>query len=159
MRTDLASKPQAGADHHRQGHPHDPFLGLDTDRVSLNLPQVAGLLDQRLLDGLALDASTCPPTGDRPLVEAEGDDNRLQWTAVCQERDHEGDRRARSSQAVKCRAFRAGKSLMARCAEEPLVLRASACEYFPGQLVLWRDTPDWGRMLLRDPWPFSSVVC
>src|SRR5712692_6933994 len=50
----LAREPQAGADHHRQGHPDDASLLLDADLVGLHLPQVARMLDQVLLHRLAL---------------------------------------------------------------------------------------------------------
>ena len=52
--TDLTGEPQAGMDHHRQGHPHNAALCLHADLVGLHLSQVRGLLDQILLDGLTL---------------------------------------------------------------------------------------------------------
>jgi hypothetical protein len=118
----LARQPQTGADPHRQGHPHDTPLGLDADLVALHLPQVTGVLDQMLLHGLAVDASACPPTRHRPLVEAERDNDGLQRTAMCQQRDHQAHRLGRGPQALQRRAFCSRERLMARRAEEPLVL-------------------------------------
>ena len=119
---DLTRQPQAGADHHRQGHPHNAPLGLDADLVGLHLPQVTRLLDQMLLYGLPLDPSACRPARHGPFVEAKGDDDRLQWTAMGEERDHKGHRLRRGPQVVQRRAFRHGKRFTARRAEEPRVL-------------------------------------
>jgi hypothetical protein len=82
LRADFASQPQAGTDHHRQGHPHDPPLGLDADLIRLHLPQVAWLFNQMFLDSLPLSPGACFPRGHGPLVKPKGDDDRLQGTAV-----------------------------------------------------------------------------
>ena len=83
-----------------------PPLCLDADLIGLHLPQVTRLLDQMLLDGLPLDARARHPTRHRPLVEAKGDDDRLQRTAMGQQRHHQADRLRRGPQAVERRAFR-----------------------------------------------------
>ena len=119
---DLTRQPQAGTDHHRQGHPHNAPLGLDADLVGLHLLQVTRLLNQMLLYGLPLDTRACRPARYGPFVETKGDDDRLQWTAMGEERDHEGHRRRRGPQAVQRRAFRRGERFAARRAEEPRVL-------------------------------------
>src|SRR5215510_5421629 len=67
--TDLNAEPQARLDHHGQRHPHDAALFLDPEFVSLYLSQVAWLLDQRLVYGLALTARAGPPRRDSTLVE------------------------------------------------------------------------------------------
>ena len=119
---DLASQPQAGADHHGQRHPHDAPLALDADLVGLHLAQVTRLLDQMLLDGLALAASACPPRRHRPLVEPKGHHDGLQRTAMGEQRDDERHRLGRGAQAVEDRACRGGEGLAALRADEALVL-------------------------------------
>jgi len=58
--TDLTGTPQPGVDQHRQGHPHQAALFLDTALGRLHPAEVARLLDQRLLHRLALDARPPP---------------------------------------------------------------------------------------------------
>ena len=93
MSAELIREPQAGTDHHRQGHPHHAPLGLDAYLVGLHLLQVTRLLNQLLLYGLPLDTRACRPARHGSFVETTGDDDRLQWTAMGEERDHEGHRR------------------------------------------------------------------
>jgi hypothetical protein len=57
-------------------------LFLDTDLIGLDVPESPGLLDQMLLNGLALAAGTGLPRRDRPLVKPKGHADRLQWAAV-----------------------------------------------------------------------------
>jgi hypothetical protein len=116
-----ASAPQAGLDQQRQGHPHEAPLGLDADRVGWHLPQVTWLLDQRRLDRLTLDASTRPPPRHRPLVIATRHDDRLPWTTVGHQRDHETDRFRRGPQALEGRAWRGGERLVTHGAHEALL--------------------------------------
>jgi hypothetical protein len=69
--TDLTGEPQAGPDHHRQGHPHDVALRLDADLISLDVPEISGLLDQILLDGLPMPMAVfaaCRPTTPSPMM-------------------------------------------------------------------------------------------
>jgi hypothetical protein len=49
------------------------------------------LFDQMFLHGIAIHTSTCQLMRHRLLVEAERDDDGLQWTAVSYQGDHEGD--------------------------------------------------------------------
>jgi len=88
----------------------------------LHLPKIAWLLNQIILHGLALDASARQPTRNGPLVEAEGDDDSLERTAVGEQRDHEGHGLGRGLQAVARGAFRGAERLVALGAEEALVL-------------------------------------
>src|SRR5215813_3944243 len=122
MGTDLAREPQARLDHHRQRHPDDAPLGLDADLIGLDVSEIPGLLDQMLLHGLALAAGTCLPRRDCPLVKPKGHDDRLQWAAVCQERQHEHHGLGWCPQAVERRPFRCGEGLAALRAEEAFVL-------------------------------------
>lgn len=50
--------------------------------------------------------------GDRPLVKPKGHDDRLQWTAVRQEREHERHGFGWRPQAVERRPFRDGEGLV-----------------------------------------------
>src|SRR5438046_7149819 len=119
---DFAAQPQAGTDHHRQGHPDHPALFFDPDLIGLHLPQVARLLDEMLLHRLSLGAATCHPPPDRPPVRAKRDDDRLEWTPVGQERHHKAHRLRRGPQAIEGRAFRGAARLVALRAEKALVL-------------------------------------
>ena len=115
MGTDRAREPQARLDHHRQRHPDEAPLGLDADRIGLDVPEVPGLLDQMLLHGLPLAAGTCLPRHDRPLVKPPGHDDRLQWAAVRQKRQHE-------HHGLDWRPFRRGEGLVALRADASFVL-------------------------------------
>ena len=103
-------------------HPDDATLGLDADLIGLDVPEIPGLLDQMLLHGLALVASTCLPRCDRPLVKPKGHDDRLQRAAVRQERQHERHGLGWRPQAVERRPFRRGEGLAALRADEAFVL-------------------------------------
>src|SRR6266446_1435344 len=118
----LTREPQAGTDHHRQGHPDNVALFFDPDLISFHLPQVARLLDQMLLHRLSLVPATGYPTRDRPLVIAKRHDDRLEWTPVGQQRHHQAHRLRRGPQAIECRTFRSAERLVARRADEALVL-------------------------------------
>jgi hypothetical protein len=89
LRADLATQPQARADHQGQGHPDDAALLLDTDFVRLYLPQVAGMLDEMLLHRLALAPSTRQPARHRAFVRAKRDNDRWQWASVGEQRHHQ----------------------------------------------------------------------
>jgi len=122
LRADFAAQPQAGTDHHRQGHPDKTALFFDPDLLGLHLPQVTRLLDQMLLHRLSLVAGTCHPTRHRPLVRAKRHDERLEWTPVGQQRHHQAHCLRRGPQAIEGRAFRGAERLVALRAEKALVL-------------------------------------
>src|ERR671939_696261 len=50
------------------------------------------------------------PTGDRPLVQAEGDDDRLDGAAMCQQRHHQDHQRRSVMQAKEHRPSRLGEA-------------------------------------------------
>ena len=75
-----------------------------------------------LLDNLPLSPGAGPPRGNGPLVKPKGDNDRLQGTAVRQEREHESDGFGWRPQAVECRAFCGTERLVTRRAEKALVL-------------------------------------
>jgi hypothetical protein len=119
--TDLTGTPQPGADHPRQRHPdHAPLL-LDPDLVGLHLPEVAWRLDQVLRHRLALDTRPPQPMRHRPFVKPTRDDDRLQRTAVGDERDHERHGLGRAPQAIERRALCGSERLVACRAQEPPV--------------------------------------
>lgn len=120
LSTDLTSEPHAGADHPRQGPPHDAALCLHADRVGLHVSQVPWWLDQSLLDGLSLLACACPPIRDRPLVEPEGRDDSLPRAAMRQQRPHNPHQLSRGTQPVEDGACRRGEGFVALLADEPL---------------------------------------
>src|SRR4029434_10185299 len=66
--TDLAAKPYARLYDHGQRHPHNAALFLDPEFIGLHLSQVAWLLDQILVHGLALTARAGPPPPAGALV-------------------------------------------------------------------------------------------
>ena len=75
---DFPTKPQPGPHHHGHGHPDDTALFLDTQLVGLDLSQVTGLLDQRLVHSLALPTQAGPPLRDGALVKPPRHHDR--WT-------------------------------------------------------------------------------
>src|SRR5882724_4089483 len=119
---DVASQPQAGADHHRQRHPHDSTLFLDADLVSLHLSKGPGLLDHLFLHRLALDARPPQPICYGPLIKPESDDDGLQWAAMRHQSDHAGHCLRRSPQTIKRGAFCGREGLPALGTDEPLLL-------------------------------------
>src|ERR1044071_1639433 len=75
-----------------------------------------------LLDRLPLSPGAGPPRGHGSLVKPKGDHDRLQGTAMRQEREHEGDGFGWRPQAVEGRAVRGTERLVTRRAEPALVL-------------------------------------
>jgi hypothetical protein len=120
--TALAREPPTGLDHYRPRHPDDAPLGLDADRIGLDVPAVPGLLAPMLLHSLPLAAGTGLPRGNRPLVTSQGHDERWQWAAVRQQRQDEREGLGWRPLAVKRRSFRRGEGLVALRADEALVL-------------------------------------
>jgi hypothetical protein len=101
-----------------------PPCTQDPQLVGLHLPEVARLLDQVLVHGLALLSRPSEPTGHRAFVEAEGRDDGLNRTAVGQQGDDECDRLDRRAQPVEGRALALGERLAALLAlEAPFLLR------------------------------------
>ena len=115
------------------------------------MPQGAELLDQILLDGLTLLAGACLPIRHYPLVEPEGSDESLQWATMREQRHHEHHQCSRSPQPVEDGALRDGESFVALLADKPLLCARMEADIPLASLALWRDTPDWGRMLLWGP--------
>src|SRR5262249_28129518 len=62
------------------------------------------------------------PRGDRPLVKPESGHDRLHGTPMGEQRHHEAHGLGRGAQAVKRGAFGGAERLLARVADEPLVL-------------------------------------
>jgi hypothetical protein len=88
VETDGPSKPQAGRNHHGQAHPGDQLSPFDPHLVGLDMDQIkSSLLDHRLVQNLTVVPGSISPTRHRSLIESEGVDNRLEWTAI----RHQGD--------------------------------------------------------------------
>ena len=120
--TDFASEPQAGADHHRQSHPHDAPLFLDADLVGLHLPEGPRSLDHMFLDRLALYACPLQPGGYGPLIHAESDNDGLQGAPVRHQGHDPGHRVRRSPQTIKRRASGGGEGLVTLGTDEAFLL-------------------------------------
>ncbi|HYN25454.1 MAG TPA: hypothetical protein VES69_10470 [Pyrinomonadaceae bacterium] len=80
------------------------------------------MLDQMLLHRLSMAASARPPVRYRPLVEAEGDHDGLEGTAMGQQGEHEGHGLRRGPQAIERGVLGGCEGLAALCTNEPLVL-------------------------------------
>src|SRR4030095_16950463 len=122
--TDLAAQPQPRLNHHGQGHPHDAALFLDAELIGLHLPKVPGLLDKRLVHGLALTARAGPPLGDRPLVEPKCRHNRLHGTPVGEQGHDDHNSLCRGAQPIEDCPCAGAEGFVTRVADEaPLLLR------------------------------------
>src|SRR5215831_13640117 len=119
---DLAAQPQAGLHHHGHGHPDNTALLLDAQLVGLHLSEVPWLLDEILVHGLALPPRARPPIRYRAFVEPKRRHNRLHRTPMGEQRHDEAHRLGRGAQAVEHRAFGGAERLMARVADEALLL-------------------------------------
>jgi hypothetical protein len=86
------------------------------------------------------------PTRHRPFVKPKRHDDGWQWTAVGHERDHKRHSLGRGPQAVERRALRGGERLVTRRAQKPPVPTRQGCDCGAGLPVLWRDTPNAGRL-------------
>ena len=120
--TDLASEPQAGTDHQRQGHPHEVAWRLHAALVGLHMAQITWLFNHILLDRRPLLPCTCPPSRHRPLVEPEGRHDRLQRTTRREPCHHGHDQFSRRTQPGEDRACRSREGLMALLTNKPLRL-------------------------------------
>src|SRR4029453_14133837 len=127
--TDLAAQPQAPPPqpqarlyHHGQGHPHNAALFLDTEFVSLYLSQVAWLLDQRFVYGLALTVRGGPPRRDGTLVEPKRCHDGLHGAPMGEQGHHEHHGLCRGAQPVEDGPCAGAEGFATRVAEEALLL-------------------------------------
>jgi len=85
MGTHHATQPKASGYLKRHAQPGNSTLMLDAYFISLYLTQVTGLLNQMLMNLLAMIATTALPGCYRPLIQAKGCHYGWDGTAVCQE--------------------------------------------------------------------------
>jgi hypothetical protein len=125
LRANFPTQPQAGGDHHCQGHPDTPSLCFDLDFIRLHLLQIKpALTHQMLMHHRTLVARPLPPTPNRPLVQPKGFDNGGQRAPVRQQANHQQDNLRIAAQAIKQTALRHAKRPVAYAAHIPLVLLA-----------------------------------
>jgi hypothetical protein len=100
-----SAQPQAGAEHHGQGHPDDAALLLDSQFIHLHLAEIAWGGNPLLMHRLAMQAGTLLPIGDGALVYGKGSDNGLSRAAVRKQGDDLREALIRMGQSLKRRAF------------------------------------------------------
>src|SRR2546421_2970847 len=120
--TDLAAQPQAYLDHHGQRHPDNAALFLDAELIGLHLSQVAWLLDQILVYGLALTARAGPPIRDGTLVEPKRRHDGLHGTPMGQQGHNEDHGLCRGAQPIEDGACGSTEGFVTLVADEPLLL-------------------------------------
>jgi hypothetical protein len=122
---DDPAQPQAGRDHHRQGHPHRTSLSFDFDLVSLDLLQIELAVSYSLIvDFLAMLTGSLPPAFDCPLIKPIGGHNCLQGTAMRQQRQHDQHQLHICFEPIKNRAAARRKGRPADFTLIPLLLLA-----------------------------------
>jgi hypothetical protein len=111
--TNNPTQPQSARNHHRHRHPDRPTLRFDFDFIGLHLLQIQLTLpDYMLMHGLAMLTGPLPPSFDRPLVKPEGDYNRLDWTTISQQGQHQQHRHRIGFQPVENSPFAHTKGLL-----------------------------------------------
>lgn len=109
-----AAQPQAGRDHQGRPQPSNPAPSFDPNFVRLDMLQLQRALRYHgFMDRLALPARTIPPGGDRAFIQPVCFDNRLDRTAIRQQRHHTHHQRRIGSQARKQRAGPFAKRFLA----------------------------------------------
>src|SRR5207302_65998 len=102
--------------------PYDAALFLHADLIGLHLAQVAGLLDQILVHGLALTARASPPRRDSALIKPKRRHNRLHGTPMGEQGHDEHHRLCRGAQPIKDGPCAGAEGLLTRVTDEPLLL-------------------------------------
>ncbi|MFN0121983.1 MAG: hypothetical protein ACKV2V_15925 [Blastocatellia bacterium] len=113
MRADFAPQPEAGLDADGHGQPELFPLRLDVHFIGLDLPAVAWLLDQMLMDLLRMCAAFLLPVANGSLIQLEGPDNGDNRTPEGQQGDHDRDQIGGVSETIKSRAGTGAESLLA----------------------------------------------
>src|ERR1700737_3830353 len=131
---DHSTQPQAARDRQGHGQPGPLADQLDPQFVSLDVLQIhLSLLDQVLVDRLAVLAGALQPGGYRPLIEHERGDNRLHRAAVAEQDQHHDQQAQRAVHAVQRGAPRGGKRAAThRAAVAPLLLTVHPDGALPG---------------------------
>jgi hypothetical protein len=101
-RSDAAAQPQTCGDFDGHRHPaHNPRKQLDTNLVHLDFAQLARLLDQMLVNSLAMSSTTFLPIDHRPFIYPEGENDGLNRTPARQQLKDQHDHLDWFSQPVK----------------------------------------------------------
>ncbi len=90
-RADGPAQPQPGAHHHGHRHPPDTGLGLDVDLIGLHLDKLTLLHDGGVMDGFCMRSAGLDPFPNGLGLEAIGDLNRGNGTAMAHQGDDPGD--------------------------------------------------------------------
>ncbi len=121
--TDSTAEPEPCPHHNRHGQPKVATLNFGLDFIRLHLLQVQlALADKMAVQGLAMYPSASPPLLDRALIQAEGFDDSLQWTAISEQDDDAHDDFWVCAQPIEQSAFADGKCLTANGAAAALFL-------------------------------------
>jgi hypothetical protein len=89
---DGSCHPQACRNHHRQSHPGHHFVSFHANFIGLYMDQIQlSLLNERLMDPLALIPCSISPIRYCPFIQAISMDDGLNWAPIRQEGDHNHD--------------------------------------------------------------------
>jgi len=122
LRADRAAQPQPGGHGQGQRHPHPLAHQLHPQLVGLHVLQVElPLLHQVGVDRPAVRPGSREPGRHGTFIEPEGRDNRLRWTAMAQQGQHERHLVGRAAQPVEGRARRGREGPPARVADIALL--------------------------------------
>ena len=139
LRTDRPAQPQPGRDHDRQRQPDRPALELDFDLIGLSLLQVKlALADRVLMHFLTMRSGPLPPVFDRPLIKAVGRHNRLAWTAMSQQGQHDDHQLGVGLEPIEDRTFTGSKGTLADVAAIALFLLAMDADVASADLSFCR---------------------
>jgi hypothetical protein len=118
---DRAGQPQATRNHHRQPHPGDHVVSFHPDFIRLHMHQVKlSLLNDRLMDLLAMGSRSISPSGHGAFIQPEGMHNGLDWASIRQKRHHHHDQIHWFTHPLKHRSSTGTKRLFTRFTTIPL---------------------------------------
>jgi hypothetical protein len=110
---DHPTQPQARRNHHGQAHPGDHLASFHPNFIGLNVHQVQlPLFNDLPMHLLTMRSCSISPSGHRPLIQAKGMHNGLDWASIGQERDHDHHQRQRLAQALEHRSCSGAKGLL-----------------------------------------------
>ncbi len=110
--THRPTQPQAATHLQGTGQPDDAALFFHAQLVQLYLSQVTRLLHQVCMHACALLSRSHLPVQHGAFIQLKGHHDRLQRTAMRQQRDHDGHQLDRTMQAIERRPFPFTKRLL-----------------------------------------------
>ena len=113
MLTDFSAQPKISRDHHRHRHPDDSALSLDPQLIGLDLTQYSRLLHQMLVHLLSVMPAFLEPVLNCSFIQAKGENDGLDGTAVRKQFDHQHDQITAFPHTVKERPSRGAESHLA----------------------------------------------